>query len=389
MKTNDDGRLLRMTQWRRDLHRIPEIGLDVFKTREYLVRELQSMGYTPDLSWGKSAVIVAIPAKQAGPSIAFRADTDALTVTEMTGLSFESAHEGCMHACGHDGHMAALLGFADWIKDRKHQLEKPIVLIFQPGEEGPGGAEILVTEGLMETLHIECIYGFHLFPGLPEGKIGLKAGPFMAQNGEVDIRVIGTSCHGAQPQQGADAIVAAADLILRLQTILSRSISPMDPAVLTFGRIEGGERCNVIAGEVVLNGTMRAFRDDVFRTVQEKIIQQAKGTETAFGVQVEVVFREMYPAVSNAPFLVDRMLRHMDPLRVVMMEAQMLAEDFAFYQQRVPGVFFFLGTGNPEKGYTAPLHNGCFNFDENVLTVALDAYEQILNDHEAFGAGHE
>lgn len=389
MQNNQDARIQRMTGWRRALHRMPEMGLETFKTRDYLVQELKTMGYQPEIGWGETAVIVPVGPIGTRKAIAFRADMDALTVTECTCVPFASEHPGFMHACGHDGHMAALLGLADALKDRQQELQLPIVLVFQPGEEGPGGAELLVKQGLMEHFDIGSIYGFHLFPGLPEGSIGLKSGPFMAQNGEVDIRITGRSCHGAQPQQGIDAIVAAADLILRLQTVISRTVSPMDPAVLTFGRIEGGERCNIVAGEVLLQGTMRTFRDDVFKRVQDAIRSHAQGTEAAFGVTTEVTFREMYPAVTNDAALVDAISRLVEPEHRVMMEAQMLAEDFSFYQQRVPGVFFFLGTGNPEKGFESPLHSNTFNFDETVLNQAVELYLRILSDAGALGAYYD
>lgn len=364
-----------LIRWRRELHRIPELEFELYKTRDYLIRELQAMGYGQELEleWGKSAVVVKVPGMSEA-TLAFRADMDALSVTEMTDAPYASIHPGAMHACGHDGHMAALLGLAWALRQSESETENSILLIFQPAEEGPGGAELLVKEGLLEVHQVAAIFGVHLFPGLPQGTVGLKSGPFMAQNGEVDVKVTGRSAHGAQPQQGVDAIVAAADLILRLQTIAAREVSPMDPMVLTFGRIDGGERCNIIAGEVVLNGTMRTFKDSVFKSVQQSIRNHAAGTEAAFGCKVEVVFRDMYPAVDNDSRLAALAAQFVPEDRLSWMEPQMLAEDFAFYQQAVPGLFYFIGTGNGEAGFTAPLHNACFNFDEGVLNeiVALN-----------------
>lgn len=373
----------KLVGWRRELHRIPELEFELPKTRAYLIQELQAMGYEPELNWGKSAVIAKIQGKSS-KSLAFRADMDALSVTELTGVPFASLHPGAMHACGHDGHMAALLGLAWALKNQPDTPEYSILLIFQPAEEGPGGAELLVKEGLLSHHQVVAIFGTHLFPGLAQGQVGLKAGPFMAQNGEVDIIITGKSAHGAQPQQGVDAIVAAADLVLRLQSIGTREVSPMDPIVLTFGRIEGGERCNIIAGEVRLNGTMRTFKDSVFRSVQKSLRNHAAGTEAAFGCKVEVVFRDMYPAVDNDPRLTALAEACVSQERVVLMEPQMLAEDFAFYQQAVPGLFYFMGTGGGEH-YNAPLHNACFNFDETVLGDIVALNLKIIQSYSKSG----
>lgn len=379
----DDDFKESLVRWRRELHQIPELEFAMDKTRSYLIRELETMGYVPELQWGNSAVIVRIRGKRP-QALAFRADMDALSVTEMTNAPYASQHPGAMHACGHDGHMAALLGLARALGVSASVPEYSILLIFQPAEEGPGGAELLVKEGLLTHHDVVAVFGTHLFPGIEEGMVGLKSGPFMAQNGEVDITLVGKSAHGAQPQQGTDAIVAAADLILRLQTISSREVSPLDPMILTFGRIEGGERCNIIAGEVRLNGTMRAFKDSVFKGVQKSILNHAAGTQAAFGCKVDVTFRDMYPAVHNDDGLTHLAARHVPADKLIWMEPQMLSEDFAFYQQSVPGLFYFAGTGNEKDGYTAPLHNARFDFNESVLLSIVQLNLQIITGfHES------
>lgn len=373
----DSDLTMKLIRWRRELHRIPELEFAVHKTRAYVVHELQAMGYTPELQWGRTAVVVRIPGRRQ-ETLAFRADMDALSVTEMTEAPYASTHPGAMHACGHDGHMAALLGLAWVLKNQDSQPENSILLIFQPAEEGPGGAELLVQEGLLAHHQVVAVFGAHLFPGIDEGTVGLKSGPFMAQNGEVDLIITGKSAHGAQPQHGIDAIVAAADLVLRLQTISAREVSPLDPMILTFGRIEGGERCNIIAGEVKLNGTLRAFKPSVFKSVQQSILNHGAGTEAAFGCKVDVVFRDMYPAVNNDDRLTNLAARHAPADKLVWLEPQMLSEDFAYYQQSVPGLFFFVGTGNETEGYTAPLHNARFNFNESVLSTLVQLNLKII-----------
>lgn len=375
--TQDEGFISRLTAWRRQLHRIPELEFELPRTRQFITGELEAMGYAPELHWGKSAVVARLEGKT-GITLAFRADMDALTVTEATGVPFASEHPGAMHACGHDGHMAALLGLAWALKQQPEPPACSVLFIFQPAEEGPGGARLLVEEGLLAHHGVTAIIGTHLFPGLPQGTLGLKAGPFMAQNGEVDLVVTGRSAHGAQPQQGIDAVVAAADLVLRLQAVAARETSPLDPLVLTFGQISGGERCNIIARQVALHGTLRAFRDAVFRSAQESIRRHAAGTEAAFGCTVDVVFRDMYPAVDNDLQLTELMAGLAPADQLCWMEPQMLAEDFAFYQQKVPGLFYFMGTGNPDRGFTAPLHNAGFNFDESVLARIVDLNLKLL-----------
>lgn len=375
----------KLKQWRRELHRIPEMAFDLPKTRDYIADALREMGYEPELQWGRCAVVARLQG-DSDDTLAFRADMDALTVSEETGVAFVSEHPGIMHACGHDGHMAALLGLAAVLKARSAKPRVSVLFIFQPAEEGPGGAKLLVEEGLLEKHSVRAIIGTHLFPGLPEGTVGLKEGPFMAQNGEVDLIVTGKSAHGAQPQHGIDAVVAAADLVLRLQAVTAREVSPLDPVVLTFGRIEGGERCNIIAREVQLNGTMRAFRDPVFRSVQESIRRHARGTEAAFGCKVEVVFRDMYPAVDNDRHLTALAAESVPSERLAWLEPQMLAEDFAFYQQAVPGLFFFMGTGNEALGFTAPLHNAGFNFSETVLSEIVALNLKLLERFSEAGA---
>ena len=367
----------RLIKWRRELHQIPELEFEMVKTRAFIINELRSMGYEPELSWGKTAVIARLEG-EIKQTLAFRADMDALSVTEKTEVPYESQHPGVMHACGHDGHMAALLGLAWALKNLPQLPHYSILFIFQPAEEGPGGAELLEKEGLLTRNQVVAVFGTHLFPGLQQGMVGLKSGPFMAQNGEVDLIVTGRSAHGAQPQQGIDAIVAAADLVLRLQTISARSVSPMDTVVLTFGRIEGGERCNIIAGRVQLNGTIRAFKDTVFKTVQKCIRAQAAGTEAAFDCKVDVIFRDMYPAVNNDDTLTALAASHVPSEKRAWMEPQMLAEDFAYYQKAVPGLFYFMGTGNDKEGLTAPLHNACFNFNESVLCDIVELNLHII-----------
>lgn len=359
---------------RRRLHQVPEIGFDLFKTHEIIKGYLISYGYKIEVV--AQTGIVAVKKGNSNESIAFRADMDALMVTEKNEVDYSSSHHGRMHACGHDGHMAILLGFAKYISNLD-KLNKNIVLIFQPAEEGPGGAKNIIDEGVLKRYNVQSIFGLHIFPGLDEGKIGLANGPLMAQNGEVDIVVRGKSAHGAMPHKGADAIVAASTLVLEYQSILSRKIDPLEPAVLTLGTISGGEARNVIAGEVGLTGTIRAFNTEVYNTIKLKMHSINKGIEELHDVQVKMEVRDFYPPVLNDSKLFELVKSTFDTDKIEFVKPLMLAEDFAFYQQEIPGFFILLGSKNEERGFTYPLHNGCFNFDERILLTGVEGYISI------------
>lgn len=366
-----------LRQIRRHLHKIPELGLKEYKTSAYIREKLESFGITELETWLETGVVAVIRGKGKGQAVAFRADMDALTVTEQTGCDFASEHAGCMHACGHDGHVTVLLGFAKYLQEHKEELENDVVLIFQPAEEGPGGAQLLVDAGLFEKHPVRCIIGCHIFPQVPQGKVACRKGAMMARNGEVDVHIYGESAHGAQPQLGHDAVLAAGAVITGLHTILSRNVSPLDSGVLTFGAIHGGEACNIIAKEVKLEGTMRAFSDEAYETMTKRVQEVASGIAAGYGCKGEAVFRHMYRVVDNDPKLVE-LLQEVAGDAYEETPPYMLAEDFSLYLQKVPGMFFFLGSGNEEKGYTHSLHSAQFQFDEEILALGVETYAKLL-----------
>lgn len=366
-----------LRQMRRDLHKIPELGLKEYKTSAYIREKLTSFGITELETWLETGVVAVIRGKGKKEAVAFRADMDALPVTEQTGCDFTSEHVGCMHACGHDGHVTVLLGFAKYLQEHKDELENDVVLIFQPAEEGPGGAQLLVDAGLFEKHPVRCIIGCHIFPQVPQGKVACRKGAMMARNGEVDVHIYGESAHGAQPQLGHDAVLAAGAVITGLHTILSRNVSPLGSGVLTFGAIHGGEACNIIAKEVKLEGTMRAFSDEAYETMTKRVQEVASGIAAGYGCKGEAVFRHMYRVVDNAPKLVE-LLQEVAEDNYEETPPYMLAEDFSLYLQKVPGMFFFLGSGNAEKGYTHSLHSAQFQFDEEILALGVETYAKLL-----------
>lgn len=366
-----------LRQIRRDLHKIPELGLKEYKTSAYIREKLEGFGITELETWLETGVVAVIRGKGKKEAVAFRADMDALPVTEQTGCDFTSEHVGCMHACGHDGHVTVLLGFAKYLQEHKDELENDVVLIFQPAEEGPGGAQLLVDAGLFEKHPVRCIIGCHIFPQVPQGKVACRKGAMMARNGEVDVHIYGESAHGAQPQLGHDAVLAAGAVITGLHTILSRNVSPLDSGVLTFGAIYGGEACNIIAKEVKLEGTMRAFSDEAYETMTKRVQEVASGIAAGYGCKGEAVFRHMYRVVDNDPKLVE-LLQEVAGDAYEETPPYMLAEDFSLYLQKVPGMFFFLGSGNAEKGYTHSLHSAQFQFDEEILALGVETYAKLL-----------
>lgn len=365
--------------YRRDLHQIPELGFDLFLTSEYVKKELIKMGYEP-LSMAKTGWVISKPGLSQ-EAILFRTDMDALPVLEKTNHSFISKHPGKMHACGHDGHMAIMLGFADYVSKLNH-LKKTVVMIFQPAEEGPGGAKVMIEEGLFDLFDIKSCYGIHLYPHLEEGLYGLVSGPMMAQNAEFDLKIIGKSAHGAQPHQGNDAMIAASQLILGYQSIVSRRVNPLDSVVLTIGTIQGGEARNIIAQEIKMSGTMRAFKTDVYDQVKEHMKHIDQGIAMQYNVKVENDIKDYYPPVYNDPTLFEQLRIHLPVHAYRVIEPLTVSEDFAFYQQKVPGVFVMLGSMNKEKGYVHPLHSCHFTFDESILEQGLTLYQKILELHQ-------
>ncbi|MCT4565891.1 MAG: N-acetyldiaminopimelate deacetylase [Maledivibacter sp.] len=368
---------------RRELHRIPELGFEEYKTSSYILSFLDKLNADVIEKVAGTGAIAYYKGSEGRKTLAFRADMDGLPVIEKTDAQYSSLHEGKMHACGHDGHSAILLGLAKYLSMNKSTIKDNILLIFQPAEEGPGGAEVIIKEEVLKKYNVDSIYGLHLYPDIPQGKIGIKAGPLMAQTGEFDIVVKGKSGHGAMPHNANDSVVIASELVGLIQQIVSRNLDPVEPAVITIGRIEGGERRNVIAGEVTMEGTMRAFNDSIYKKMKRKITIISKSLAMAHDCEIDIVFRDMYPFVDNDNKLVDEFIKAIGVDDIEIVKPQMTAEDFSYYQREVPGLFFFLGVRNEEKDFVYSLHNSKFNFDENVLLTGVQAYVSILSHSDA------
>lgn len=354
-----------LQQYRRDLHQIPEIGLVLPKTKDYLVNVLSQ--YDCQLYFPTDYSVLAFFDNHKQDTIAFRSDMDALPVLEQTHHHFGSQHEGQMHACGHDGHMALLLTFASRVNEFYQSLDHNILLVFQPGEELWGGAKQIVQSGIFETLRVTHIFGSHLWPSLPEGVIQTKPGDLMARCAELDIHVTGKSSHIARSHEGIDALAMASELVVKT---LAYEKTIEDLHVLRFGSINAGIACNVVAEKCHLKGSIRSFNDALFTQMQTFLDKTAKEIEQAYGGQIHIDYLNPSPAVRNDAELTKKVMEtlHIDAYP----HPEMISEDFADYQQVMPGTFFFIGTASEY-----PLHHGQFDFNEEVLLPALDLYEKL------------
>lgn len=364
--------LEKIRTWRRHLHAIPEIGFQEKKTASYLYDELKQMGYHP-VYITETGIIVYLDFSK-DYTLAFRSDIDALKITEQTGVQFCSQHDGYMHACGHDGHMAALLALAWRLKDAE-TLPHNILLIFQPGEEMVNGARSIIDTGIFQKYNVQGIFGLHMYPDVEEGKIACRKGPLMAQSGELDVVVHGKSAHAGKYHEGIDSIVIASELIMQYQTIVSRMTSPMQPVVINIGSIQGGTVRNIVADKTSFHGTVRTYDENIFAQIVQAMKGFNEGAQQAYGCQIEFKCQSFNPPVINDKNLYEQMKSLIQDDFVELEEPVMLAEDFAHYQKVIPGVFFFVGTKCPE--YHSGLHTSTFQFHEEVLLKAVDLYYQL------------
>ncbi|WP_124059009.1 M20 metallopeptidase family protein [Vaginisenegalia massiliensis] len=385
-----------MIQWRRDLHQIPELGNELPQTVAYVCHVLEELGIDYDSSYVEGNGIVALIDGQGPKSetsqrvLAMRADMDGLPIQEATGLVFSSLNQN-MHACGHDGHTAILLGAAKILQANRHLFSGTIKLIFQPGEEYPGGARPMIEEGALDNPRVTRIVGIHegqLDPNAPSGTIAYKAGALMASMDRFLIEIVGKGWHGAYPEQAHDPIVAAGQLITALQTIKSRNIKASQAHVISITRVEGGYNQNIIPDCVELEGTVRTFDDELRRFIHQKIDQIAQGISQAMGVTCRVTYDYKYPAVLNDAQVVEESVaalsRQFGPDRLfACQEALMGGEDFAFYLKEVPGAYFFLTNPGMIEGAFHGHHHPKFDVDESYFALGAATFVSLALDYLA------
>ena len=370
----------KITKYRRDLHQIPEIGRKEYQTRDYLMSALQNMGYFPNIIFNTGISLFLDYGNT--ETTMFRSDIDALRITEMNDIKFKSKHDGFMHACGHDGHMAILLGFAEYLKDKKH-FNRNILLIFQPAEEGPGGAKEIIKTGIMKKVNVTEVYGIHLFPNCEEGKIISRSGCLMGSITTVDFEVIGKSAHVAMPNEGIDALYYGSLFHIEIMKILNTKL-PNSKYILKFGNMKSGTARNIVSNHTLLEGTLRTLDEETRQSILMIINDLKAKFLSSYNVIINVITNYLYPPVNNDIKLFKRFKKVIseDFELVELDKPLMVSEDFSFYQKEAQGIFYFLGTKNEKLGFIHPLHNNRFNFDEDVLQIGVKTYIKIINSYK-------
>lgn len=378
MEISQEFLIQEVTKIRRELHMYPEMGFSEYRTSKFIQEYMDNLGMEVISGIANTGVVGIIRGNPGKYSVAVRADMDCLEVTEETDVSYCSAIPGFMHACGHDGHMAALLGLAKCISMSDNRPNNNVVFIFQPAEEGPGGAKSIIESGVLNKFNIKAVLAMHIFPEIEQGRIGCCSGPITARNGEIDIKITGKSSHGALPHLGTDSIIVSSEIIQIIQSIVSRRIDPRDNVVITIGKIYGGEARNIISGEVNLEGTLRAFSKEVYDLIKDNIFSICDGIGVANNCKVEAEIRDMYPEVYNDEELFSKLLVAAGRENVDIIKPLMISEDFSYYKKIAPEIFFLLGSRNNNRGYTYPLHSSKFNFEESILMNAICIFMKMI-----------
>ena len=359
---------------RRDLHIHPELGFQEVRTSGIIAKELREIGLEVTTGIAKTGVIAMIEGDKPGPVIMLRFDIDALPISEQTAATYASQNPGLMHACGHDGHVAIGLTVARLLNAHRDEIPGTIKLLFQPAEEGIGGAEGVIREGALESpVPARCL-GLHIWNEQPVGWLGVAAGAVMASAAVFNLTLTGKGGHGAMPHQTIDPVVAAAQIISAAQTITSRNTDPQKACVVSFCVLRAGDAFNVIPQTVEMKGTIRAFEPEVEQTAYKRLTEICQGIGEAMGCQVQIKIDNITPAVINdsvGATAVKRAAQELFPHHNLDERGRftMGAEDFAFYQQKIPGTFFFVGSVNPEKGFIYGHHHPKFDFDESALST--------------------
>ncbi len=359
---------------RRDFHRHPELGYHEIYTAEVISRELRNMGLHPTTGIAETGVVTVIEGRKSSPVILLRFDMDALSVEEETGAEYASENPGCMHACGHDGHMAIGLTIARLLTAHKQELNGSVKIIFQPAEEGLNGAERMVNDGVLENPPVKAALGMHLWNEKPIGWVGVTKGPIMAGSAIFDIMITGHGGHGALPHQTNDPIVTASQVVMGLQTIVSRNIPPVEGAVISVTEFHSGEAFNIIPPCARLGGTIRWYEESVREILMERFTQVTQGICTTMGCTAKIDIKLITPAVVNHPEiteLVGKIIhQHFPDREMDSAYRTMGSEDFAFILQKVPGCFLLVGSANHELGLDFGHHHPRFDFDEAILPEA-------------------
>lgn len=365
---------------RRELHRIPEPGFCEKKTAAFVAEYLMKAGLRVETGIAETGVVGLLELAGRGKTLLIRADMDGVPLQEETGLPFASVHPGMMHACGHDAHMAMVLAAAAALSKIRERLKGNVKFLFQPAEEGPGGAKPMIEAGVLEDPKVDRVIGCHLHGGA-EGTIGVRAGCVLAANDRFDLRILGKGGHGAMPHLCVDAVDVGVQVINALQRIASRQINPMSPVVLSVGRFHAGSAFNIIPAEAEIAGTTRTLDRQIWDSLQDRVERIVKGTCEAMGAGYELRYTRGYPPTVNDASLLEIVRRSaaeaVGENNIFEPEPIMAADDVAFFLEKAPGFFFFLGAG---RDGSVPLHNSRFDFNEDILPAGLETYLRLAHE---------
>lgn len=368
-----------LVEWRRDIHQHPELGFAEKRTSSIIVKLLKEWDLEVEQVAGTGVVGLLEGGVSSCKTIAIRADMDALPLEEDTNLPCSSVNKNIMHACGHDGHTAITLGTAHVLSKLKDNLPGNIKFIFQPAEEGPGGAKPMIEAGVLANPQVDMIIGLHIWPMFHSGEVGFKSGTVMAATDKFIIRIIGKGTHGAHPDQGVDPVVIGSHLVLALQDLVSREIDPLEPVVITCGSFHAGSANNIIPEEAVIEGTVRTLSSEIRQFIYHRIKEVTAGITGAMGAEHQLVYEFGYPATVNDADITEQIRQvAINTLGAKAVKEvtriSMGGEDFAYFLEKVPGAMFFLGTRNPEKGIIYPAHSPHYNFDEDILPIGVELF---------------
>lgn len=370
---------------RRDLHKIPEPGFKEIKTSEYIMSKLKEYGIKKIKRMAGTGLVATIGSGTIKKTIMLRADMDGVPVQEENKVDYKSINKDWMHACGHDGHMAILLSVIKVLSKHGHELKGNVKFVFQPAEEKPGGADPMIKEGVLEDPRVDAAAGLHIWNDIPCGKVGIRSGPLLASVDWFRIKIFGKGGHGAMPHLGVDAIVVASQVINIVQTIISREVDPLDPAVLTIGQINGGSSYNVIADEVEMIGTIRVLKKGLNKVIRKKMDRILKDVTSGMDARYSIDYNNMYPVTVNDEKITGLIYgaaeETLGKKNVCVAERTMGGEDMAFYLQKVPGSYFFLGSSNIKKGFSVPHHSSNFNFDEDCMLIGAEIFVRAVLDY--------
>ena len=370
-----------MQEWRHDIHAHPELAFEEDRTSDIVALELKAFGIEVHRGLGKTGV-VGVLNNGKGPSIGLRADMDALPIHEANDFDHRSKNDGKMHACGHDGHTSMLLGAAKYLAETR-QFKGTINFIFQPAEEGEGGARVMIEDGLFEKFPCDTVYGVHNMPGKEAGSFHLRPGPLLAAYDTFQIKVRGRGCHGAMPHQGLDPIVVAAHVVTALQTITSRNLDPVESAVISVTQIHAGDTNNVIPESVFMEGTTRSFKPEIRDWIEASMQRVIDGISQALGAEVEFDYLRRYPATIN----------HIAETEIAAQVAAEIAgetkvskdtpptmggEDFAFMLEKVPGCYLFIGNGAGQEEGSCMIHNPNYDFNDQILPIGASYFSRLV-----------